>query len=57
MFEKGYQSFTKLEVWKKARVLKNAIAELVKIFPADEKYRLSDQLIRSVRSINTNIAE
>ncbi|HEY1022396.1 MAG TPA: four helix bundle protein [Flavisolibacter sp.] len=30
---------------------------LVKSFPAEEKYRLCDQLIRAARSINTNIAE
>jgi four helix bundle protein len=30
---------------------------LAKTFPAEEKYRLSDQLIRSARSINGNIAE
>src|SRR3569833_1469610 len=50
-------AFTDLEVWKKSRVLRNTIAELVKSFPADEKYRLSDQIIRSSRSIGNNIAE
>jgi four helix bundle protein len=30
---------------------------LVKSFPAEEKYRLTDQLIRSSRSVNTQIAE
>ncbi len=53
----GYQSFEELDVWKKARELKNEIAGLVKSFPAEEKYRLSDQLIRSSRSVNTQIAE
>lgn len=50
-------SFTDLEVWKKARSLRNNIFELVKSFPNDEKYRLSDQIIRSSRSIGNNIAE
>jgi four helix bundle protein len=50
-------AFTDLEVWKKARVVRNAIAELAKRFPQDEKYRLSDQIIRSSRSIGNNIAE
>src|SRR5437588_10035501 len=50
-------SFTNLEVWKKSRVLRNNIANLVKPFPAEEKYRLSDQIIRSSRSIGNNIAE
>jgi hypothetical protein len=38
----AYQSFEELEVWKKARQLKNDIFHLVKSFPAEEKYRLTD---------------
>lgn len=51
------KSFTELEVWKKARIIKNTVRELVRTFPADEKFRLVDQLIRSARSVNSNIAE
>jgi four helix bundle protein len=50
-------SFTDLEVWKKARTLRNSINELVRAFPVEEKYRLQDQIIRSSRSIGNNIAE
>jgi len=50
-------SFTDLEVWKKARILRNNIFSLVKSFPAEEKYWLVDQIIRSSRSIGNNIAE
>ncbi|MGN6639904.1 MAG: four helix bundle protein [Mucilaginibacter sp.] len=50
-------SFTDLEVWKKARTLRNNINELVQSFPTEEKYRLQDQIIRSSRSIGNNIAE
>lgn len=50
-------AFTDLEIWKKARSLRNSIFELVKSFPSEEKYRLSDQIIRSSRSIGNNIAE
>lgn len=57
MNEKPYQSFTELEVWKKARILKNDVEALVKSFPHEEKFRLADQLIRASRSINANIAE
>ncbi len=57
MNEKGHQSFTELEVWKKARILKNEILLLSKTFPTEEKFRLTDQIIRSSRSINSNIAE
>src|SRR6201989_38543 len=50
-------AFTDLEVWKKSRILRNSISELVKSFPAEEKYRLTDQIIRSSRSIGNNLAE
>jgi len=50
-------SFEELEVYKKARELKIKIYELVKHFPAEEKYRLVDQLIRASRSVTANIAE
>ena len=53
----AYQNFEELEVWKKSREFKNEIAQLVKTFPANERIRLSDQLIRSSRSINSQIAE
>jgi hypothetical protein len=39
-------AFTDLEVWKKSRLLRNNIAELVKGFPNEEKYRLTDQFIQ-----------
>jgi four helix bundle protein len=57
MNEKAHQSFTELEVWKKARILKNEIKELTKSFPPEEKFRLTDQIIRSSRGINATIAE
>lgn len=49
--------FTDLECWKKSRELRNEISALTKTFRPDEKYRLSDQIIRSSRSIGNNIAE
>lgn len=57
MEQKPYQPFTDLDVWKKARKFKKEMETLAKTFPTEEKYRLSDQLIRSARSINANIAE
>jgi len=51
------KGFTDLEAWKKSRILRNDISELTKNFPAEEKYRLVDQIIRSSRSIGNNIAE
>lgn len=53
----AYQSFEDLEVWKKSRELKMEITCLAKSFPSNEKFRLTDQLIRSSRSVNAQIAE
>jgi four helix bundle protein len=53
----AYQSFEELEVWKKTRQLKIDLFNLAKAFPQEEKYRLIDQLVRSSRSVNTQIAE
>lgn len=53
----AHQNFTNLDVWQKARILKNEVFELAKSFPSDEKYKLTDQIIRSTRSINAAIAE
>jgi four helix bundle protein len=50
-------SFEDLECWKEAVALRKKIKEIVKAFPSDEKYRLTDQLIRASRSVTANIAE
>jgi len=50
-------NFEDLEVWKECRLLRQQISILVKTFPAEEKYRLTDQLIRASRSVTANIAE
>jgi four helix bundle protein len=52
-----YQSFTELTVWQAARALKNDVFEMTKRLPAEECFRLADQLIRASRSIGANIAE
>lgn len=54
----AYQSFTDLDVYKECRQLRIAISALVKSsFPVDEKFKLTDQLIRSSRSVTATIAE
>ena len=54
----AYLNFTELEVYKECRQLRIAISSLVKTcFPLEEKFRLSDQILRSSRSITANIAE
>ncbi len=53
----GLKSFEDLLIWQEARQLRNDIFTLANCFPLDEKYRLSNQIIRSSRSVSTNIAE
>lgn len=53
----SYQNFEELEVRKKARELKKEVIELVKTFPSEEKFSLTDQLKRSSRSVPCQIAE
>ncbi|MCC5906497.1 MAG: four helix bundle protein [Balneolaceae bacterium] len=50
-------SFEDLNVWQLAREIRNVVFERVKNFPKEEHYRLSDQMIRSSRSITDQIAE
>ena len=50
-------NFTDLEVWKKARVFRNKIFNLTTNFPKEERYSLTDQLLRASRSVTANIAE
>jgi|GEM_PF-387841 len=51
------RSFTELNAWRKSREVRKAISALVKAWPAEEKYRLTDQIIRSSRGPCSNIAE
>lgn len=50
-------NFEELEAWKQARIIRNEIALLVKSFPPEEKYKLTDQIVRSSRSVTANISE
>jgi four helix bundle protein len=53
----SHKGFTELLVWKEARILKNQVKQLTTSFPSEEKFRLVDQIIRSSRSIGSNISE
>ena len=57
MFFMNYKGYKELESYIKARELRISISELVKKFPASEKFQLVSQVIRSSRSITANIAE
>lgn len=50
-------SFADLLVRKEAGILRNNIKQLITAFPPEEKYRLSDQIIRASRSIGSNISK
>jgi len=51
------KSFKDLEVYKLSRELAKEIFFLSKDFPSEEKYSLTDQVIRSSRSVSAQIAE
>ena len=50
-------SFTKFVAWQKAREVRKAVRSLVRNWPSEEKFRLTDQIIRSSRGPCSNIAE
>ena len=50
----GYQN---LRVWQKAMDLAEMIFTLTQGWPAVERYRLTDQILRAVVSVPSNIAE
>ncbi len=55
--KKKISSFEDLDVWQKSRELRKNISKLIRAFPESEKFRLVDQIVRSSRSITSNIAE
>jgi len=57
MKESKYDDFRDLEVWKRCRDIRKKVWDLCKNLPSEEKYRLSDQMIRASRSSTGNIAE
>ena len=50
-------TFETLDVWIKSRELRNRISKATRPFPSEEKYRLTDQMIRASRSVTANVAE
>ena len=55
--EVKYGDFRDLDTWKRCREIRRKMWTLCKSFPGEEKYRLSDQMIRASRSSTANIAE
>ncbi len=54
----GYTCFTELAAYKSCRLYKIKVSEIAKShFPSDEKFKLTDQILRSSRGITAAIAE
>ncbi len=51
------ESWRDLDVWEVAHKLVLRVYETTRQFPAEERFRLADQLCRAATSIPTNIAE
>ena len=52
-----YESWRNLAVWQKAHEAVLMVYRATRAFPADERFRLCDQLCRASASVPTNIAE
>lgn len=53
----NYKGYKELEYYIQARLLRIFISELVKKFPAHEKFLLTAQIVGSSRSVTANMAE
>src|SRR5688572_26006710 len=51
------KTFEELDCWKRSAALRKKLSLLVKTFPAEERFRLTDQILRVSRSLTANIAE
>ena len=55
--KKKIESFEDLECWKACRKVRKYVIEIIKKFPPEEKYALTDGMRRYSRSTTENIAE
>ena len=53
----GIKSFHDLEIWKLSHQLVLEIYKISRMFPKEENFRITSQLLRAAYSIPTNIAE
>ncbi len=51
------KSFEDLECWKAATEVRRLVMQLIKKFPKEEKFSLTDNMTRAARSVTQNIAE
>jgi four helix bundle protein len=54
---RSVRHFAELKVYRAAFTLQQAVFELTKGFPREERYALTDQVRRSSRAVGANIAE
>ncbi len=52
-----YKDFTELEVWQMSHDIRLKVRILVNYLPADERYNVGSQILRSSNSTPSNIAE
>ncbi|HUL22551.1 MAG TPA: four helix bundle protein [Thermodesulfobacteriota bacterium] len=55
--KESFRSFEELDCWKACREVRLFIMRLIKNFPKEEKFALSDDMKRAARSTTHNIAE
>jgi len=55
--KKKIESFEDLECWKACRGVRKFVSKIIKKFPAEEKYALTDGMRRASPSTTENIAE
>jgi hypothetical protein len=51
---RSFKGFEELDSWKSCREVRQFIAQLVKKYPNDEKYRIVDNMLRAARSTTHN---
>jgi four helix bundle protein len=55
--KESFKTFEELDCWKACREVRLFIMQLIKKFPKEEKFGLSDDMKRAARSTTHNIAE
>lgn len=55
--DKKFNDFRDMQVWQKSFTLLLEIYKLIKLFPSDERFALTDDLKRAANSVVHNIAE
>ena len=54
---KKYNDFRDMSVWQKSFNLLREVYKIIRLFPSEEKYALTDDLRRAANSVVHNIAE